>query len=311
MTATQDYFHEVGFYGSDQDFADLIVPFANEGLTNDEPVVFAYDEHKTSVLRDLLPADPAITYITDNAAYASPAKALSEWRALVERRVAAGASRVRVAGDVPHPGYGTSYAGWDRYEAALDRVMCDLPVWAPCLYDTRITPADVLARARSLHQHVREPDGSRRANDDYRSPSGLGDFLPPEPDPLELLTPTFEVWDPSPRGARDVVRFLVANKISAEREEDLVLAVSEAVTNGRLHGQAPVVMRCWSADGRVVINVVDRGTGPKDPLVGLLPQSDHTAMSGRGLNIVHKLDLDVSLSVTDDGFKVRLREELD
>ena len=39
--------HEVGFYASDAEFADLVLPFTHEGLRTGEPVVFAYDDYKT------------------------------------------------------------------------------------------------------------------------------------------------------------------------------------------------------------------------------------------------------------------------
>ena len=141
------YVREIGFYSSDQEFHDLITPFAFGGLEAGEPLLFAYDEHKTCLLRDWLPDDPGFTYIPDAGAYATPAKALGSWRRLVEQHLAAGAPRVRIAGNVPHPGYGQPYSGWDRYEAAIDRALGDLPVSAPCLYATRIAPVEVLETA--------------------------------------------------------------------------------------------------------------------------------------------------------------------
>ncbi len=284
---------------------------AQEAIEVGEPLLFAYDDHKTSLLQTWLPEAASITYITDTAPYATPARALTSWRQLIERQLHAGANRVRVAGDVPHPGYGVSFAGWDRYEAALDHVFADMPVTAPCLYDARITPPEVLDRARSLHRFVREPSGARRPNDGYRAPTALHDFLPPERDPLELLAPTMELWDLSARGAREAVRHLAAARLTPGRLDDLVLAVSEAVTNGSLHGGPPVVLRCWIGTGHLVVNIRDGGSGPTDPLVGLVARADLGAESGRGLNIVHQLDLDVALFTRDDGFTVRLRMDLD
>jgi hypothetical protein len=58
----------------------------------------------------------------------------------------------------------------------------------------------------------------------------------------------------------------------------------------------------------LVVAVHDSGDGPVDPLVGLR-LSDSGARSGRGLWIAHQLDLDVALTVSDDGFTVRLRAD--
>jgi hypothetical protein len=81
--------------------------------------VFAYDPFKTELLHRWLPDAPGITYVSDPSPYGMPARALAGWRRVVEGHLAAGARRVRIAGNVPHPGYGRPYAGWDRYEAAV------------------------------------------------------------------------------------------------------------------------------------------------------------------------------------------------
>ncbi len=300
------YVHEVGFYASDTEFAELVMPFADEGLRSGEPVVFAYDDYKTSLLRQWLPESPAITYITDTGPYATPTKALGSWREVVQGHVAAGAARVRIAGNVPHPGYGIPYVGWDRYEAAIDRALGDLPVWAPCLYDVRIAPPEVVEQAKSLHHHFRDRDGTSRANAGYEQRTRLTDFLSAPPDPLEQTLPMLELRDPRPGPVRAAVHGLVAGRLGADQADALVLATSEAVTNAITHGTAPVTVRAWVEGRRAVVAIHDSGAGPVDPLVGLR-LSEVSATSGRGLWIAHQLDLDVALTVADDGFTVRLR----
>src|SRR5437868_1503119 len=44
-------FHEAGFYGSDAEFAALIVPFVEEGVAAGEPVIIGYDDRKAGLLR--------------------------------------------------------------------------------------------------------------------------------------------------------------------------------------------------------------------------------------------------------------------
>jgi len=44
-------FHEAGFYRSDAEFAALIVPFVQEGVTAGQPVILGYDDRKASLLR--------------------------------------------------------------------------------------------------------------------------------------------------------------------------------------------------------------------------------------------------------------------
>jgi DcmR-like sensory protein len=113
------HFHEAGFYGSDDQFAALIVPFVEEGVAAGEPVIIGYDDRKASLLRSWL-ADPAtVEFIADQSLYATPGRAIAAYRRLFEFHVAMGAGQIRIAGDVPHPGNGGRFEGWDRYEWGL------------------------------------------------------------------------------------------------------------------------------------------------------------------------------------------------
>lgn len=86
-------------------------------------------------------------------------------------------------------------------------------------------------------------------------------------------------------------------------------AASEAVTNALIHGVAPVSVRIWTGEDRVVVAVHDEGEGPADPLVGLLPRTDERTASGRGLWLAHQMDIDVALLAGGTGFTVRLRAD--
>ncbi len=305
----QGYLHQVGFYDSEEAFRKLISPFALNGIEAGEPVVFAYDPYKMDLLHRWLPDSPSITYITDTGPYGTPARALIGWRKVVEGHLAAGAPRVRIAGNVPHPGYGRSYAGWDRYEAALDNAMGDLPVWAPCLYDTRIAPPEVIDAARRLHHDVLDSDGTHNSNRSFQEVRSLAEFFSPPPDPLEQVAPAVELVDPTPAQVRATVRQLSAGLLRVSQVQDLVVAASEAITNALIHGVAPVSVRIWIAEDRVVVAVHDEGAGPDDPLVGLLPRIGDGTSLGRGLWMAHQMDIDVALFAVGTGFTVRLRAD--
>lgn len=303
----EGYLHQVGFYDSDEEFGELICPFALEGIEAGQPVVFAYDARKMDLLRDWLPDSPSVTYLVNTGPYATPARALIAWRKVVEGHLAAGARRVRIAGNVPHPGYGQPYAGWDRYEAAIDDAIGDLPVWAPCLYDTRVAPPEVVDAARRLHHDVLDTDGTHHLNHSFAAVASLADFFSPALDPLEQTLPAVELVDATPAEARAAVRRLSAGLLRLGPGRDLVTAASETVTNALIHGVAPVTFRIWVGDDRVLVTVHDEGDGPADPLVGLLQRTDHGAASGRGLWIAHQMDIDVALFSGGAGFTVRLR----
>jgi DcmR-like sensory protein/histidine kinase-like protein len=149
------HFHEAGFYGSDAEFAALIVPFVEEGVAAGEPVIIGYDDRKAGLLRSWLADPSAVEFISDQGLYATPAGAIATYRRTFESHLARGAGQIRIAGDVPHPGNGRRFDGWDRYECAINTVWQDIPVtvriWATpdrivvSVHDTGPGPADPLA----------------------------------------------------------------------------------------------------------------------------------------------------------------------
>jgi DcmR-like sensory protein len=120
-------FHEVGFYRSDAEFGALIVPFVEKGVAANQPVIIGYGDRKASLLRSWLSDPDAVTFIADNSLYATPARAIASYWQLFERHAAAGATQIRIAGDVPHEGNGGRFAGWDRYESAANTVWDRFP----------------------------------------------------------------------------------------------------------------------------------------------------------------------------------------
>ena len=151
------HYHEAGFYGSDAEFAALIVPFAEEGIAAGEPVIIGYDDRKSGLLRSWLTDPSAVDFIGDKSLYATPGRAIATYRRLFELHVAMGAEQIRIAGDVPHPGNGRRFEGWDRYESAVNTVWQDFPVWGRCLYDTTTTPAPVLDIVERTHPRIVSP----------------------------------------------------------------------------------------------------------------------------------------------------------
>jgi anti-sigma regulatory factor (Ser/Thr protein kinase) len=116
-----------------------------------------------------------------------------------------------------------------------------------------------------------------------------------------------ELVDRSAAEARRALAQIGRGRVADTILEDLLLGVTEAVTNALLHGRAPVTARFWATPDRIVITVHDQGGGPADPLAGLVPTPSSKAHQGLGLWLIHQLDIDVALKHADDGFTVRLR----
>jgi anti-sigma regulatory factor (Ser/Thr protein kinase) len=302
------HFHEAGFYGSDAEFRALIVPFAEEGIAAGEPVIIGYDDRKNGLVRSWLTDPAAVQFVGDQGLYTTPAGAIAAYRRLFETHVALGARQIRIAGDVPHPGNGGRFEGWDRYESAINTVWQDFPVWGRCLYDIGTTPAAVLDVVERTHPHIVSPSGVRRASGRYQDALAF-EGLPYAPDPLEDAPPAAELVDRPAAEARRALTQAADGRIPPAIQQDLLIGVTEAVTNAQRHGRPPVTVRIWAAPDRIVVTVHDTGHGPADRLAGLVPAPGSTPdrRLGMGLWVMHQLDLDVALRNTGGGFAVRLR----
>ena len=206
--------HEAGFYSSDAEFLALIVPFVTGGIAAGEPVVIGYDDRKCNLLRAELARPDTVSFIADTRLYATPAGAIEAYRQQFERHVAAGAEQIRIAGDVPHEGNGGRFAGWDRYESAVNVVWQDYPVYSRCLYDATTVADRVRDVVQRTHRRLLTADGGATASPRYQE---VADFerLPPSTDPLEATRPTVALVDASPRKTRHWVAEAARGRIDA------------------------------------------------------------------------------------------------
>ncbi len=301
------YFHELALYESDDELLSIVVPFLEGGLAAGEPTIVTFAEPNATLLRRAIGEPVGLRYLDGTDQYARPAATIKEYRDLFAQHVAAGATQIRVVGDVPHPGTGHPWDVWARYEAVINRAYDDFPLWGLCPYDLRITPDPVLDEVLRTHPQIVVPAGGHERNPRFEDP---GAFLRARrnsfTDPLEARQPAIELTDPAPAAARQAAIALCATtSVDPAAIDDLAVAVSEVVANAKLHGQGPVRFRLWADADRVIATVTDRGDGPDDPFIGLLPVAPG-APDGRGLWIVHQLCQHVTMQREDDGFTVRL-----
>lgn len=300
------FVHDTGFYCSDEELLELVVPFIEGGMADGDPTFVSLPGPELRLVRSAVGDRRGLTFLDAADQYFRPTATIRRYRKLLGDEVATGARRVRAVGSAPHPGVGAPWEMWARYEAVINHAYDDLPLWGLCPYDTRSTPDDVLADIERTHPHVATARGQRTANPRYQDPTVFLAGRRVLPDPFEARAPDLELIDPAPGAARRAVAEVGARTLVAPATvDDLVLASSEVVTNATLHGRPPVVLRAWAAPERLVVSVTDRGRGPADLGVGLVPTDDRT-LGGFGLWLVHELCSDVALALTDEGFTVRL-----
>lgn len=307
-TGHDGIFHEAAFYASDEEFLAVVLPFLEGGVAAGEPTVSIFGDPRQRLIRSALGAGSGVTFIDGSHHYRRPAAAIRRHRDMLAGYVADGATQIRITGDVPHPGVGVPWEWWARYEAAVNEVYDEFPMYGLCPYDTRTAPPEVLDDVQRTHTHVVTADGQRRRSATYHDPRDfLATAVTARPDPLEARPPACELSDPLPAAARAAIADL--QRVAALSEDDLnglLLSVSEAVTNALVHSCPPVRVRAWAEPSRIVVTVTDAGPGPADPAAGLMPAG---GPGGLGLWMAHQMCAYVSLRRGPDGFTIGLIAE--
>lgn len=299
-------FHEASIYGSDSELRDTALSFLRDGLDAHEPTYVILGPHQDDLVRRELGEQAGLHYISATDVYVKPAQTVQGYLDVLTAEVAAGAEQVRFVTEVPHPGTGSAWDWWGRYESAVNQIFAELPVWAICTYDERTTPPDVLDEVLRTHPYLVRPGGQHVPNDGYEPPAG---FLAQRPrgyaDPLEAGEPRVAMTDPSLTEARSAAITTAETLLGSETADNLALAVSEVVANAQRHGLPPVELRLWTGSDRVVATIRDRGMGIQDATAGLAPV-DPGRSGGRGLWIANQLCDHLGITTSHDGFMIRL-----
>jgi anti-sigma regulatory factor (Ser/Thr protein kinase) len=297
--------HEAFLYATDEELLDVVVPFLTDGSGAGEPALVALGDRHTALVRSALPAGLPLEFLAGDV-YSRPAKVIRANQERMAEHVRAGAGRIRIVGELPAAAFGATWDWWARYEAAVNQAYREFPVWCLCVYDRRTTPPAVLRDVTRTHPTLTGPGGVREASEAYTQPAAyLSEARPIAADPVQLGPPFATLTDPAPIEARQAVRNLDRGDVSDDEVEDLVVAVSEAVTNAIMHGEAPVEVRMWPGGDRIVVTVSDAGSGPADPFAGLMPSGGRDT-SGRGLWITYQCVNHVATVRRPGRFTIRL-----
>ena len=303
---TTGHLHEAICYDSDDHLLAVVLPFLLGGVAAGEPTVVSLGERNTALVRAALPAPAGVTFLTGGGAYGRPAVTIREYRQMLAAYVARGAGRIRVLGELPPEALGATWDWWARYESTVNHAFHEFPLWSMCAYDTRITPGKVLTDVMRTHPQTACPDGTHVFNRIYTDPAVyLMEPREPLADPLQSAEPHADLEHPDGTATREAVRSAGRGVLAPPSADELLLVVSEAVTNARRHGRGAVRVRVWTGPDRVVAAVSDEGRGPRDPFAGLLPPRDPTR-GGLGLWLTHLFSDHAVLDRRPDGFTLRL-----
>ncbi|HTZ86041.1 MAG TPA: sensor histidine kinase [Solirubrobacteraceae bacterium] len=302
----QAFRHEALFYSGGEGFLAGALPFVEQALQAEEPVLVAVSEQRAELLRQALGEDAERVRFLEAQTLENPARAMPAWREFLEEHAQRGRT-MRGICEAVWPGRSTEELDeCERHETLLNEVFANGPAWhLLCPYDLDGLGAEAIATARRTHPGLMHEGVSRRSNAYDRRQRVAWPFagsLPARPEEREELSFT--------SGGLGAIRSLVAQHairagLTEPSREDLVLAVNELVTNSVQYGGGGGTLSIWPEAGELVCEVRDHGF-IEDPLAGRIPPPVDQ-YGGRGLWLVNQLCDLVQIRSGPEGTVARVR----
>ena len=298
--------HEALLHAGDDEFLSGTLPFIEDAMALEEPVLVAVGGHRIQLLRETVGSDALSVWFTDIQTFGrNPARIIPAWHRFLEHR-AAGGRPARGVGEPVRSGLrAAELSECQRHETLLNVAFADGQPWRLlCTYDIDALEDSVIEAARVSHPLITSAGAS--CPSDVYEPIGdpfAGTLPAPAGQPREM---EFSLAEMS--SVRSLVSEVAGRaSLGRDRTEDLVLAVSELAANSLCHGGGTGTLLMWTQDGTLMCEVRDRGH-ITHPLVGrVVPTPDQ--QSGRGLWLVNQLcDLtQIRSSLTGTSVRVHMR----
>jgi anti-sigma regulatory factor (Ser/Thr protein kinase) len=300
--------HDAIFYSGLGGFLDAVVPFIEEGVRGDEPILVAVAPEKIERIKASLNGGvEGVEFANMDELGRNPARIIPAWREFVARNGDGG--HFRGIGEPIWPGRSEAeLAECHLHESLLNVAFDDGPAWwLVCPYDTSALEADFVAEARRTHARVlRNGAFEAAAGTAAGSLEGRFDRSHAEPPaPVESLH--YDL-----RSLGRVRHFIAARAgesgLGPRAIDDLIVAVNEATTNSVRYGGGGGTLRIWE-DGRTLICELRDNGHIDDPLVGRrIPTLDQEG--GRGLWLANQLCDLVQVRSLPEGVVVRIHVAL-
>ena len=308
----QAHAHDGLFYSSDEQLLRFVVPFLRDGVAHNEAVFIVANDATRALLGPVLEDIGPVEFISPPEVFRRTATAVRTYQELVEKAVARGAQRVRSISEVDFGNTPHGLAENLRFEAVANLALASHPLWNVCLYDLRRLPAELVSASTHAHPYL-VSDDDRRPNPDYVPPADLlRRHSQIGPYTVEAQPPDLDFRDLHAVGLSALRKTIkttasAASVLPQEQIEDFLEAVTEIAANSLVHGEAPVSIRVWVTQQRIVCTITDRGQGFDDPLAGFLPTPRNgLPVHGAGLWLARNFTDSLDFSTTEDGFTTRL-----
>ena len=299
--------HEAVFYRGEEDFLARTVPFIQDAVTANEPVLVAVDPKKADSIKAELNGEAGTVLFVDMPRLGrNPARIIAVWRDFVAEHLSED-SPVRGIGEPIWPGRGPDeLVECQRHEWLLNLAFADAPAWwLVCPYDADGLDPHVLETAELTHPYLRE-NGTCHASDAYRDPLVAADpFDDPLPAPAGEPEELDFTLDELPAVRQLVSRWAAEVGLDDRRAADLLVAVNEVATNSVRHAGGRGIASVWGEAGALLCEVRDRGR-LDDPLAGRQRPAP-SQLQGRGLWLTNQLCDLAQIRSLPEGNVVRLR----
>jgi len=304
------FHHETLFYAGEDGFLKGTLPFVNEALTAEEPVLVAVSNAGIALLREALGKDAERVQFTDmHILGRNPARIIPAWRQFLHDHAPDGRP-VRGIGEPIWPGRSCAeLTECQRHESLLNLAFDDGQAWRLlCPYDLEGLDQQIIEAAQRSHPFIAQEGGSRVSDRYLPTNEAPGPFTgalpPPSTQPEELTFTSQELGTLR----RFVSQRATDASLDAHRTEDLVLAVNELATNSIYHGGGRGTLRMWREAHTLLCEVRDH-SHITEPLVGRIrPTPDQP--TGRGLWLVNHLCDLVQIRSSPIGSAVRVHMRL-
>lgn len=300
-----EFRHEALLYSGDDEFVAGALPFIEDAVRSDEPILVVVDQKKIDLLRERVgSAAGSVLFADMDAVGSNPARIIPAWQDFVKVN-AVGGKRVRGIGEPISSRRGPDeLIECQHHEALLNMAFADTPdFWLLCPYDMTSLGPEVIDEAHRSHPFVSQ--GMVPAlSPSYRGLDGAAaHFEAPLPAPPETAERVAFAAG-SVRELRERVAMKAAEAgLDDERTGDFVLTASELVTNSIRHGGGAGMLLVWATPEAVVCEVRDQGRFPH-PLVDRQRPSA-SSDGGRGLWLVNQLCDLVQVRSVPEGTVVR------
>ena len=304
--------HPAALYRDDEEYLATTVPFVRGAVDAGDAVLVAVPGENLGLIRGALDAVGDLVVFADMAESGrNPGRILpTVLLPFAERHRG---RHVSILGEPVWPGRtAAERAACAQHEALINTAFEGRDAAVLCPYDAARLDAATVAGAWRTHPEM--IDGGERV------PSGVYDGDParaaeavdaPLPPPSPSASEASVLAYAGPKDLPEVRRFVrgyAGALLTADRSDELVLAVHELATNTIKHAGGPGLITMWIETG-VLVCQVDDGGHITDPLAGRrLPPP--LSPSGRGLLLVNQLCDLVQMRSGPEGTTVRLRMSL-